>query len=370
MIITDIFDYVPSSCAGSTLQISYDEDILDITYNEAFRLFEIVQNQEVSEAGISSIGYPAWSSYPSRGHEDLGYMDTIYPGDEPDCLRYSVWSCTHIHQVDIRSNDQDTEKGGNFNFDMPKSLQEAVRIISLSKDRILKTGAALGSKSSIQADRAGAGSIQNVSYGLTSTNTTVECLLNNFMQEVGAQYMRYLSHTLRLCKLAYNQEEIQIEAEFLTLLSGHFYKKQAWQDIEVVAKEAFELRIDVLGDTLWSMGNLASSFYGKTRYGEAEEIFDRQLKLRGAVLGSEHAHIVWSMSSLMATYGMRGPYIEAENIFLSMISFQRRTLIERHPDTIISFCNLAATCHSQGHYDEAETLLTSASALSTTKYIR
>ncbi|QGI69520.1 hypothetical protein CEK26_013476 [Fusarium fujikuroi] len=142
-IITDVFDYVPSSCTGSTLQISYGKDILDITYNEAFRLFEIVQNQETLDIWIRYI------------QETNRIACDILFGLAHICIKWI--SEVMIKVVTVAY----TEKGDDFNFDMPKSVQEAVRIISLSKDRILKTGAALGSKSSIQADRAGAGSIQN-----------------------------------------------------------------------------------------------------------------------------------------------------------------------------------------------------------------
>lgn len=273
-----------------------------------------------------------------------------------------------------------TEESGELNFEMPKVIQEVAQVTSSSENRITEASIAMRSKLILQTvqidgDRSGgqgemADAITNVCF-LRMALEIMEHRLNKATQEMDTQCEKYLNHTLRLCKLAESREEIDLAVGLLNLLSGHFSSNGLWENMAVVAIRALELRIEGFGkehaDTLWSMGNLASSFYQQGLYGEAEEYLEDLLKLRRNILGPEHSHTMWTMSSLGVTYGMRGQYSKAEETFLSLISLQRDTIGEKHPDTIMSVCNLAATSHSQGHYDHAEELLRSVLALTTTE---
>ena len=273
-----------------------------------------------------------------------------------------------------------TEESGEVNFEMPKIIQEVAQGTSPSGVGITTAGIATGPKSILQTVQLGAGKsgkqgdktnvITNVSFLRMALEVMGYCL-DKATQGMDTQCEKYLNHTLRLSKLAESREEIDMAVGLLNLLSGHFSRNGLLENMAVVATRALELRIEVLGkehtDTLWSMGNLASSFYQQGLYGEAEECLESLLRLRRNILGPDHPHTMWTMSSLGVTYGMRSKYPQAEEIFLSLINLQRDTVGERHPDTVMSICNLATTSLSQGHYDHAEELLRSVLALTATE---
>nr|CEG03303.1 unnamed protein product [Fusarium acuminatum CS5907] len=193
--------------------------------------------------------------------------------------------------------------------------------------------------------------------------TIMTKLLQDDAKERGTPDNNIFAHALYLCNVVDRQGKKQEAARLFVLISAYSCKQQAWRDMEKVAGKALRLRTEDLGekhiDTLWSLGDLASSLYAQSQYREATELFRRLLALRQEALGAEHPHTIWSMGSLAITYGMQGLYGDAENIFVSLLAFQQKTMGEKHEDTITTMCNLAATYFGQCRYDKTEETLIS-----------
>jgi len=89
------------------------------------------------------------------------------------------------------------------------------------------------------------------------------------------------------------------------------------------------------------MNNLAGLYYAQGRYGEAEPLYIKALKLCKKVLGREHPDTIRSMNNLAGLYNVQGRYGEAEPLFTKALQLREKVLGREHPDTITSMNNLA-----------------------------
>ncbi|KAH6883431.1 hypothetical protein B0T10DRAFT_494183 [Thelonectria olida] len=177
-------------------------------------------------------------------------------------------------------------------------------------------------------------------------------------REAWADCEKYLTHAVRVSDWAeICGKEVEI-SNLLSRVSNYLYDCGRWREKGQVDARALRLRLGVLGekhqDTIWSMGELATTYYQQSRYDEAEEIYVKVLELRREVLGEKHPHTIQSLGSLATTYHAQGRYDTAEGIYVKVLELQREVLGEKHPDKVWSMGELAATYHQQGRYDEAE----------------
>jgi lipopolysaccharide biosynthesis regulator YciM len=77
---------------------------------------------------------------------------------------------------------------------------------------------------------------------------------------------------------------------------------------------------------------------------------------RKRVFGDDHAETLKAISSLASTYWSRGKYDEAEQLELEVVEGRKRVFGDDHAETLEAISSLASTYRSRGKYDEAEQL--------------
>jgi tetratricopeptide (TPR) repeat protein len=95
--------------------------------------------------------------------------------------------------------------------------------------------------------------------------------------------------------------------------------------------------------TLWSMNNLASTYWHQGKLQDAADLQESVLEAMRRTLGEEHPDTLKSMSNLASTYWKQGKLQDAADLHESVLEAMRRTLGEEHPDTLTSMNNLALT---------------------------
>ncbi|KAF8253413.1 TPR-like protein [Wilcoxina mikolae CBS 423.85] len=143
-------------------------------------------------------------------------------------------------------------------------------------------------------------------------------------------------------------------------LASSFYDKKQWSEAEKLYLQEFEKRKTVLGeehpDTLITMENLATTYHQQGRSSEDEELTLQVLEKRKKVFGEEHPDTLMTMEILATTFYAQGRFSEAEELHVEVLEKRKRVLGEEHPDTLLSMNELAMTCHAQGRFSEAEKL--------------
>jgi tetratricopeptide (TPR) repeat protein len=142
---------------------------------------------------------------------------------------------------------------------------------------------------------------------------------------------------------------------------GRLYLAQGrYGEAEPLLQKALRLRCRLLDkehpDVAASLNNLAGLYKSQGRYPEAEPLFQRSLNILEQQLGENHPDVASSLNNLAILYQSQGRYPEAEPLFLQSLSIRKRQLGENHPDVANSLNNLADLYYSQGRYSEAEPL--------------
>ncbi|KAJ6484270.1 P-loop containing nucleoside triphosphate hydrolase protein [Mycena vulgaris] len=134
-------------------------------------------------------------------------------------------------------------------------------------------------------------------------------------------------------------------------------KLQEAEELEVVV---FEKRRKILGEdhpsTLRAMGNLANTYIKLGKLQEAEELGVVVLEKRRKILGEDHPETLHGMENLASTYHKQGKLQEAEELEVVVLAKRRKILGENHPHTLESMANLAETCFNLNKFKEAEQL--------------
>ncbi len=71
------------------------------------------------------------------------------------------------------------------------------------------------------------------------------------------------------------------------------------------------------------------------------------------MLGEEHPDTAIGYNNLAGVYKSQGKYREAEELYEKSLRIRERVLGEEHPDTAIGYNNLAGVYESQGKYKMA-----------------
>ncbi|KAK0613579.1 hypothetical protein B0T14DRAFT_437191 [Immersiella caudata] len=143
-------------------------------------------------------------------------------------------------------------------------------------------------------------------------------------------------------------------------LASTYWGQGRLAEAEGLQVQAMEMRKKVLGpehpDTITSMNNLALTYRGQGRLAEAEGLEVQAMEMRKKVLGPEHPDTITSMNNLASTYRGQGRLAEAEGLEVQAMEMTKKVLGPEHPDTITSMNNLASTYRGQGRLAEAEGL--------------
>jgi tetratricopeptide (TPR) repeat protein len=104
------------------------------------------------------------------------------------------------------------------------------------------------------------------------------------------------------------------------------------------------------------LNNLAGLYKSQGRYGEAEPLYLRSLKITEQQRGASNSSTAKSLNNLALLYGSMGRYEEAKPLFVRALSIQEQQMGAAHPDTATSLSNLAFLYGLMGRYEEAEPL--------------
>ncbi len=122
-------------------------------------------------------------------------------------------------------------------------------------------------------------------------------------------------------------------------------------------EEVLALRRKVLGpdhpETLWSMGSLAISYLDAGRTEEAIQLQEKVHDIRLNVLGPENANTIQAASELSRSYFNDRQFEKGVTIRQEMLAVRKKTLGPNHPDTLRSMDTLANFQERAGQSQEA-----------------
>ncbi|KAM0703872.1 hypothetical protein Q7P35_008877 [Cladosporium inversicolor] len=143
-------------------------------------------------------------------------------------------------------------------------------------------------------------------------------------------------------------------------LAMTYWNQGRREDAEELQVEVMEKSKEAFGeghpDTLTSMNNLAMTYFDQGRWEEAEELQVQVMEKSKEVLGEGHPSMLTSMGNLAMTYLNQGRWEEAEKLQMEVMERSKESLGEGHPSTLKSMGNLAMTYLNQGRWEEAEKL--------------
>jgi tetratricopeptide (TPR) repeat protein len=135
-------------------------------------------------------------------------------------------------------------------------------------------------------------------------------------------------------------------------LGQTYYEQGRYEESVKEYQEAAALRPDD-GSILNGLGN---ALHQAGQYMKAEEIYQRSLKIREKLLGSEHRHVATGLNNLALLYTDQGRYVEAEPLYKRALAIYEKRLGPEHLLVAFSLNNLANLYQEQGKYAEAEPL--------------
>ncbi len=91
-------------------------------------------------------------------------------------------------------------------------------------------------------------------------------------------------------------------------------------------------------------------------YEEAENLYEKSIKIREELFGKEHLKIATEYDNLADMYYYQGDYIKAGKLYKKVLKIRQGSLGENHSDTARSYYNLACNNMLQKRYRKAEKL--------------
>lgn len=113
----------------------------------------------------------------------------------------------------------------------------------------------------------------------------------------------------------------------------------------------YHIRSSEAGRLLYGM---ASYFYTRARYADAEPYYQRALSIREQEAGLDHLDVAESLDGLATLYREQGEYAKAEPLYRRALGIRELRLKAEHPDVAISLEGLAVLYKEQGRYAESE----------------
>ncbi|KAJ7721996.1 hypothetical protein B0H16DRAFT_1666273 [Mycena metata] len=152
--------------------------------------------------------------------------------------------------------------------------------------------------------------------------------------------LRLISHVDSLRHV--NQQVVIDFGKQYTRIYYHVGRYEEAKDLGVVVVER---ETQLLGvdhpDTLWGMGNLASTYFHLGKFQQVEELETVVLAKRKQVLGDDHPETLCSISNLAATYRNLHNYHKAEELGVIALEKRKQVLGDAHPDTLLTMAELA-----------------------------
>jgi tetratricopeptide (TPR) repeat protein/CHAT domain-containing protein len=125
------------------------------------------------------------------------------------------------------------------------------------------------------------------------------------------------------------------------------------QALEAIAKERYGVNHANYGVAL---NSLAVVYKAQGKYGEAEELYKRDLAISEKALGTSHPHVAQTLNNLANLNSNQGKYADAIELHKRALAIREKALGKNHPNVAQSLQNLAGVYSDQAKYAEAERL--------------
>jgi hypothetical protein len=133
----------------------------------------------------------------------------------------------------------------------------------------------------------------------------------------------------------------------MTGLASTFWNRGLWEDAEVLEMKVMRIREKSLGAnhpyTISATASLAVSYRMQGQYTDAAELQSKVARATKDLHGLEHLDTVSAMANLASTYLELNRLEEAEQLQRLVTDVRKKILTEDHPDTKRAIANLATT---------------------------
>lgn len=168
---------------------------------------------------------------------------------------------------------------------------------------------------------------------------------------------RLLPHAL-LC-LTWSEEET-LRVALMHRVASYFSARSRFAEAEALFQQALRLGKQGLGTNhpqiVEVLSGLAFLCMRQGRYTESETHFQRALRLGEHTFRADHSQVSEASYGLAVLYGEMGRYAEAEPLYQKTLSICEHTLGADHPRIATVLQGLAALYNDLGRYAEAEAL--------------
>jgi len=158
-------------------------------------------------------------------------------------------------------------------------------------------------------------------YRIYETHGKIEYKAGNYSTAV-----EYYKKTMAL-----RPDDLEIQNRLLMALygSGDYYEGVRLGE-EVLAKREVNSDTDPT-DVAASLNNLAGLYQAQGKYGEAEPLYRKSLKIMEKALGTKHPQLASTLSNLALLYDAQGRYAEAELLYQKSLTITEIALGSEHP---------------------------------------
>jgi tetratricopeptide (TPR) repeat protein/DNA-binding XRE family transcriptional regulator len=172
---------------------------------------------------------------------------------------------------------------------------------------------------------------------------------------------RLLPHAL-LCLHRVGAKEESLPFASLAYKAAQYLRERSrYAEAETLYQHALHIREQVLGpehpEVATLLNYLAAIFYEQSKYAEVERLLQRVLRIREQALGTEHPDVARALNNLGELYRMQSKYAEAERLLQRAWHILEQALGPDHLSVANTLNTLGIIYAIQARYGEAERLL-------------
>ncbi|TGJ80012.1 hypothetical protein E0Z10_g8754 [Xylaria hypoxylon] len=195
-------------------------------------------------------------------------------------------------------------------------------------------------------------------YGLVEAHPTIEGVLESSGYSVHSCVHSWMTHVL-------NQEWENDLAKFAVMcIASHVLNEQSaqwWITQRRLLPHAAKYSCDSLDEildngTAWVFSKLGDLYFGQVKLKEAEELYQRALRIFEGTLGPNHLIVLGQIYTLACVYTGQGRLDQAELMLQRGLQVAEDTLELGDVCTLIVAHILAALCREKGKLSEAENM--------------
>jgi tetratricopeptide (TPR) repeat protein len=147
----------------------------------------------------------------------------------------------------------------------------------------------------------------------------------------------YLEQILILSRQIYGESHPKI-AKYLVELAIVYYSQNLFNKAESLFLEVIELRTKILGaehpDVAAAMFDLAAIYSSQFLSEKAEIVFLQGLAIQQKALGADHVEVATSLMNLATLYYGKKRYVEVKELYERSLKIYRRSLMHGHPNIL------------------------------------